>query len=45
MNPGTVSKILWHFTGGPLWNEILNKQENQPKPVELSYDILIKILE
>ena len=44
MNPGTVSKILWHFTGGPLWNEILGKQETEPKPIELSFDILLNIL-
>lgn len=45
MNPGTVSKILWHFTGGPLWDDDLNKQKEEPKPMELGYEILIKILE
>lgn len=44
MNPGTVSKILWHFTGGPLWSESLSKQESEPKPMNLSFDVLIKIL-
>ena len=32
--PGTVSKILWHFTGGPRWNSELNRQEQEPKPAE-----------
>lgn len=45
MNPGTVSKILWHFTGGPLWDDKLNKQKKELKPMDLGYDILIKILE
>ncbi|CAL2062077.1 hypothetical protein T190820D02B_40129 [Tenacibaculum sp. 190524A05c] len=45
MNPGTVSKILWHFTGGPLWDSKLNKQESIPKPMTQGFDILIKILE
>lgn len=25
-SPGTVSKILWHFTGGPIWNSKTNTQ-------------------
>lgn len=45
MNPGTVSKILWHFTGGPIWNEALNKQAEDPKPMELANEILLKILD
>jgi hypothetical protein len=31
-SPGTVSKILWHFTGGPRWNEVEKRQEATPKP-------------
>lgn len=42
--PGTVSKILWHFTGGPRWNEDENKQEAELKPEKTAYDLLCKIL-
>jgi hypothetical protein len=42
--PGTVSKILWHFTGGPKWNEEQKRQEDQPKPMEEAYRALIGIL-
>ena len=31
-NPGTVSKILWHFTGGPAWDPQKNKQSPRLKP-------------
>jgi len=31
-SPGTVSKILWHFTGGPVWNSKTNTQGKQLKP-------------
>jgi hypothetical protein len=24
LTPGTVSRILWHFTGGPAWNSEKN---------------------
>lgn len=43
-NPGTVSEILWHFTGGPKWNSELNEQEVTPKPAEEAFDNLVKIL-
>src|SRR4051794_27934893 len=43
-SPGTVSKILWHFTGGPRWNNETNHQEDEPKPIEESYSALIGIL-
>jgi len=34
-NPGTVSKILWHFTGGPLWDPKKQKQQSRLKsPVD-----------
>src|SRR5262249_37193027 len=26
-SPGTVSKILWHFTGGPIWDEAAKRQK------------------
>jgi len=43
-SPGTVSKILWHFTGGPRWNVANNRQEAKPKPVAEAYEALISIL-
>lgn len=42
--PGTVSKILWHFTGGPTWNAKLKKQNSSLKPPQSAYDNLISIL-
>ena len=43
-SPGTVSKILWHFTGGPKWDTDNHRQMDKPKSMKESYDILIKIL-
>ncbi|MEZ8804262.1 abortive infection system antitoxin AbiGi family protein [Vibrio splendidus] len=43
--PGTVSKILWHFTGGPLWDSEENKQLKELKPTSCGYDALTSILE
>lgn len=43
--PGTVSKILWHFTGGPLWDSKTNKQLLELKPIQKSYEALCSILE
>jgi len=42
--PGTVSKILWHFTGGPLWDSKQQKQETTPKPANKAYEILKSII-
>ena len=42
--PGTVSKILWHFTGGPKWNTTKNCQERKPKPAAEAYGALLSIL-
>lgn len=42
--PGTVSKILWHFTGGPHWDDRLNKQKTSPKPATRAYRNLKSIL-
>lgn len=42
--PGTVSKILWHFTGGPLWDNENNKQLKELKPTKKGYDALNSIL-
>jgi len=44
-SPGTVSKILWHFTGGPGWDAALSKQTSQLKTDELSFNILNAILD
>ena len=43
-SPGTVSKILWHFTGGPRWNNALQRQELEPKPSVEAYNALVSIL-
>jgi hypothetical protein len=43
-SPGTVSKILWHFTGGPKWNEAEKRQEDHPKPPDDAYTALVEIL-
>ena len=43
--PGTVSKILWHFTGGPAWNERLKRQARETKSPSDAYKALIGILE
>ena len=45
ITPGTVSKILWHFTGGPTWNTEKDKQNITPKPANDAYQCLIKIIE
>lgn len=42
--PGTVSKILWHFTGGPMWDETTNKQLKELKPAIKGYEALKAIL-
>ena len=42
--PGTVSRILWHFTGGPKWLDEKKKQANKPKPPEQAYTNLKSIL-
>jgi abortive phage resistance protein AbiGi (putative antitoxin) len=44
VNPGTVSKILWHFTGGPLWDTTQNKQLTTRKPARQAYANLVSIL-
>jgi hypothetical protein len=42
--PGTVSKILWHFTGGPRWNPATNRQNTAPKEASAAYKNLVAIL-
>jgi hypothetical protein len=42
--PGTVSKILWHFTGGPLWDSQLNKQSTVLKSKEDACKAMMRIL-
>ena len=41
---GVTSKILWHFTGGPKWNEKFKKQNTKIKPAMDAYKALFKIL-
>jgi hypothetical protein len=43
-SPGTVSKILWHFTGGPKWDENAYRQTTEPRPVEDAYTATVNIL-
>jgi hypothetical protein len=42
--PGTVSKILWHFTGGPRWNVVAEQQDARRKPPDAAFDALVAIL-
>lgn len=42
--PGTVSNILWHFTGGPRWNQRDHRQEDCAKPSADAYAALIAIV-
>jgi hypothetical protein len=42
--PGTVSKILWHFTGGPRKNPTTEIRDEGPKPAEEAYKSLGEIL-
>jgi hypothetical protein len=44
ISPGTVSRILWHFTGGPSWNPQKKKQESLPKEPGSAYKCLKSIL-
>lgn len=44
ISPGTVSKILWHFTGGPTWNSKTRKHTNSKKPATKAYENLKSIL-
>jgi hypothetical protein len=44
LSPGTVSKILWHFTGGPTWNTKTKRQSKSPKPAAKAYKNLKSIL-
>jgi hypothetical protein len=43
-SPGTVSRILWHFTGGPVWDEDERRQGSSPKPAARAYANLRSIL-
>jgi hypothetical protein len=43
--PGTVSKILWHFTGGPEWDRVLNQYSGTPKNPLIAYNNLVSIVE
>jgi Putative abortive phage resistance protein AbiGi, antitoxin len=43
--PGTVSQILWHFTGGPAWDNAAGKQSTTRKSAASAYNALVGILE
>jgi hypothetical protein len=43
-SPGTVSKILWHFTGGPIWDAKANKQGKKLKPAKDAFSNLKAII-
>jgi len=43
-SPGTVSKILWHFTGGPKWDGLAHRPSTELKPAEDAYKALVGIL-
>jgi Putative abortive phage resistance protein AbiGi, antitoxin len=43
-SPGTVSKILWHFTGGPKWDGRTYRPSPELKPAEDGYRALVGIL-
>jgi len=45
MSPGTVSRILWHFPGGPYPDEGTNKQKATRKPFADAYLALKGILQ
>lgn len=42
--PKTHSRILWHFTGGPIWDNERSIQTKTPKPESAAYDALKLIL-
>ncbi len=44
LTPGRVSKILWHFTGGPTWSKRLKRQGSRPKRSSEAYANLVSIL-
>ncbi len=44
-SPVTHSEVLWHFTGGPLWNQKKNTQYKSPKLPGDAYKILLEIIE
>jgi hypothetical protein len=41
---GISSEILWHFTGGPRWNDQAQRQDARPRPPQEAYDALKAIL-
>lgn len=43
-SPGTVSKILWHFTGGPKWDSKAERQKASKKPASAAYNAFCSIL-
>jgi hypothetical protein len=43
-SPGTVSKILWHFTGGPVWDECNQRQSDECKSDKIAFMNMKNIL-
>ena len=43
-SPGTVSRILWHFTGGPDWDSERRMQKKSRKPTARAYRNLKSII-
>jgi len=43
-SPGTVSKILWHFTGGPSWDNDRHCQTEHLKPLSSAFEALCGVL-
>ena len=42
--PATHSDVLWHFTGGPIWDEVKQRQSSKLKTPETAYRNLTRIL-
>lgn len=42
--PRTHSKVLWHFTGGPIWDNQKNIQGKQSRHPDVAYKALVSLL-
>lgn len=42
--PGTISKILWHFTGGPTWDSSKEQYSSERKSERNAFECLTNIL-
>ena len=43
--PETVSQILWHFTGGPVWDEFAQRQRTRTEADRASIYVLVQVME